>query len=125
MSLFDNLPMHDPADAYRQMGCEDCQDEALLREITADALRDIPPKLAEVLEAMESNESYKAGILLHSIKGTVSCIGVPAFFEAVKKAESSARAGDMERLPDDIAWLYEHWAHLEIGLRAWLDRRSE
>lgn len=117
---YNTLPTFDMEHACAQMGCKPERSRGLLAKLIPLALNDIPPKMTQLLAAMDSGDLHEAGVAAHSLKGSVSHLGAPAMFEALKTTEAACREGRREEAEEAIGWAYGHWPALEAELRACL-----
>lgn len=114
----DSLPVHDPEHAFRQMGCGPEKGRELLTKLVRLALQDVPAKMTKLLGAMEQGDLAEAGAIAHNLKSSVSHLGAPAMFEALRATETACREGRREEAEEQVGWIYAHWPLLESELRA-------
>jgi HPt (histidine-containing phosphotransfer) domain-containing protein len=71
-------------------------DKKLLKGITAIFIKNVPPQMTQLKEALEGNDAAQVKILSHSLKGSASMIGAQALRDAAFKVESAALEGNLE-----------------------------
>jgi len=79
-------------------------DRELLRELVKLFLRDTPPLVREIHDAVDSRDAEGLRCSAHALKGSAGNLAALAVFEAAKELEHTAPTGD--------------WAHAEEACAA-------
>ncbi len=72
-------------------------DNKLFKEIVAIFIRNVPPLMERLRDALEANDAPQVKMLSHSLKGSASMIGAHPLRDAAFGAESAAIDGDIEK----------------------------
>ncbi|MBF0505545.1 MAG: Hpt domain-containing protein [Nitrospirae bacterium] len=72
-------------------------DNKLFKGIMAVFIRNVPPLMDRLKDALEANDAVQVKVLSHSLKGSASMIGAHPLRDAAFRAESAAIEGDLEK----------------------------
>jgi len=72
-------------------------DNRLFKGIVAIFVRNVPPLMERLRDALEANDAHQVKMLSHSLKGSASMIGAHTLSDAAFRTESAAIDGDLEK----------------------------
>lgn len=99
-------------------------DADLLREVVQLFLETCPSQMAEVHSSLLRKDAAALQCAAHALKGSVSIFGAQAAFEAAKRLESLARAGNLAQAEQAWIDLDEAIQHLQPILVSCASRRN-
>ena len=92
-------------------------DEALAREVIEVFFQDVPPRLAELEQALAQSDGIRAAREAHSIKGAASNLGGVAMRAMAARVEALCRSNELEEADKLLPQLAEHLNHLGKALQ--------
>ncbi len=98
-------------------------DERLTRKVIATFLRDTPPRMAAIQEALKQKNAENLASLAHALKGSVSIFGAHVARDCSEKLQDQARAHEFGGLPEVYMQLKEEIAQLEANLRGYAGQK--
>jgi HPt (histidine-containing phosphotransfer) domain-containing protein len=96
----------------------------LLRELAHMFLAFYPGQMDALREAVARGDRAAVRLVAHTLKGAVSMFGARAPFEAARRLEGMARAGNLDGAEEVLATLVEALVQVRPALVALADQRG-
>jgi HPt (histidine-containing phosphotransfer) domain-containing protein len=97
-------------------------DESLLREFIQVYFEEIDPQMAQVREAVQSENATRLRSAAHALKGLASHFGAARMVAAAQQLETAGKAGQLSGVALVFAQLEQERQEVDEQLRAYVHR---
>jgi HPt (histidine-containing phosphotransfer) domain-containing protein len=92
-------------------------DAALVKEIIASFLEDMPRQLQTLRGHIERGDAAAAGMQAHTMKGAAANMSSPALSAVAGRMEKAGRAGSLEEIADLLPELEREFERLKAAMQ--------